>query len=94
MFEGFPNTYVEAASYRLPIISSEFKSGSKEILLNGKGGTFYPIKDFYCLSKLLDDFYLNRKKYIKKEIICSKNLKRFSNKKIIKDFNLILKKLV
>ncbi len=94
LYEGFPNTYVEAASYRLPIISSEFKSGSKEILLNGKGGTFYPVKDFRALSKLLDDFYLNRKKYLKKEIICSKNLKRFSNKKIIKDFNSILKKLI
>ncbi len=93
LYEGFPNTYVEAASYRIPIISSFFKSGAKEILLNGKGGTFFPIKDAEKLSKLLDDFYLKRNKYFKKEILCSKNLERFSNKKITKKFNSILKRL-
>ena len=93
LYEGFPNTYVEAASYRIPIISSYFSSGSKEILLNGKAGTFFPVKDSEKLSKLLDDFYLKRNKYLKKEIICSKNLKRFSNQKISKKFNTILKKL-
>ncbi len=93
LYEGFPNTYVEAASYRIPIISSNFKSGPKEILLNGKAGTFFPVKDSKKLSKLLDDFYLKRDKFIKKEIICSKNLKRFSNKKILDKFNIILKSL-
>ena len=93
LYEGFPNTYVEAASYRIPIISSNFKSGPKEILLNGKAGTFFPIKDEVKLSKILDDFYLKRNKYLKKEIICSKNLKRFSNQKITKEFNSILKRL-
>ena len=93
LYEGFPNTYVEAASYRIPIISSFFKSGPKEILLNGKGGTFFPIKDSEKLSELLDDFYLKRNKFLKKEILCSKNLERFSNQKITKKFNSILKKL-
>lgn len=94
LYEGFPNVYVEAASYRLPIISSNFKSGSKEILLNGKAGTFFPIKDYIYLAKILDDFYLNKEKYLNKEIICSKNLKRFSNPKILDNFNNILKKLI
>ena len=93
LYEGFPNTYVEAASYRIPIISSNFKSGPKEILLNGQAGTFFPVKDSKKLSKLLDDFYLKRNKYFKKEIICSKNLKRFLYKKITQKFNSILKRL-
>ena len=93
LYEGFPNTYVEAASHRIPIISSNFKSGPKEILLNGKAGTLFSIKDSEKLSKLLDDFYLKRNKYLKKEIICSKNLKRFSNQKVTKEFNSILKRL-
>ena len=62
LYEGFPNTYVEAASYRIPIISSYFKSGPREILLNGKAGTFFPIKDPYKLSKILDDFYLKKER--------------------------------
>lgn len=93
LYEGFPNTYVEAASYRIPIISSNFKSGPREILLNGKAGTLFPVNDSKKLSKLLDDFYLKRNKYLKKEIICSKNLNRFSNHKITKEFNSILKRL-
>ena len=48
-----------------------FKSGSKEIL-NGKAGTFFPIKDSDKLSKLLDDFYLNRNKYLKKKLSVQK----------------------
>ncbi len=94
LYEGFPNTYVEAASYRIPIISSNFKSGPKEILLNGQAGTLFPVSDSEKLSKLLDDFYLKRNKYFKKEVICSKNLKRFSNRKIINEFNSILKRLI
>ena len=90
LYEGFPNVLVEAASYRIPIISSNFKSGCKEILLNGKAGTIFELKDHKKLSKLIDRFYYDRSFFQKKEFICAKNLKRFSNDKILNDFNKIL----
>jgi len=90
LYEGFPNVLVEAASYRIPIISSNFKSGCKEILLNGKAGTIFNKKNHKELSDLIDRFYCDRFFFKKKELICAKNLKRFSYDKILKEFNKIL----
>ena len=90
LYEGFPNVLVEAASYRIPIISSNFRSGCKEILLNGKAGTIFDLKNHEKLSELIDRFYYDRSSFKKKELICAKNLKRFSNDKILNDFNKIL----
>ena len=84
---------VEAASYRIPIISSNFKSGAKEILLNGRAGNLFNCKDYIGLSLLIDKFYLKREDFIKKEKICSSQLMRFSNKKIVKEFNNLLNRL-
>jgi len=90
LYEGFPNVLVEAASYRIPIISSNSNSGSKEILLNGKGGSLFKVRDFNALSKLIDKFYLHKKYFYDKEKICASKLYRFSNKKITYDFNKLL----
>ena len=87
LYEGFPNVLVEAASFRIPIISSDFKSGASEILLDGKAGTLFKIGDHQKLSKLIDDFYLDKKKYLIKEKKCSSLLNRFSNKKMTNLFN-------
>ena len=90
IYEGFPNVLVEAASFRIPIISSNFKSGASEILLNGSGGTIFEVKNYKKLSNEIDKFYLNEKSFLNKEKICANALYRFSNKKIIKDFNKII----
>ena len=84
---------IEAASYCLPIISSKFKSGSREILGNNKFGYLFPIKDYRLLSSLLDNFYENRETFYKKEKLCRKNLEKFSYKKNIRKFNFFLDKL-
>ena len=85
-YEGFPNVLVEAASYRIPIVSSNFKSGAKEILLNGKGGTFFPRGDYVSLAKIIDNFYHSKKLFLYKEINCAQKLYRFSYKNNIKKF--------
>lgn len=90
LYEGFPNVLIEAASNRIPIISSNFKSGAKEILLNQRGGFLYRVGDYKSLSKLIDMFYLNNKPFDEKEKNCFKNLKRFSHNLNIKLFKKIL----
>ena len=94
LFEGLPTTMVEAASYCLPIISSNFKSGSNEILSNGKSGYIFKIKDYKKLSQYIEEFYYHPRKFYIKEKLCRKNLELFSIKKNTELFNLLIRKLL
>ncbi len=94
LYEGLPTTVIEAASYCLPIISSNFKSGSKEIFQNGKAGFIFKVRDFKKLSKILLQFYVNPKLFYKKELICRNNLGRFSVKKNTDLFKKLIIKLI
>lgn len=93
-YEGLPTTVIEAASNGLPIISSDFKSGSNEILKKGKAGFLFGVGEFRLLSKLLLKFYYNPKSFYKKEIICRKNLNRFHIKRNVNLFKSLLKGLL
>mgnify|MGYP001287050293 FL=1 len=94
LYEGLPTTVIEAASYCLPIISSNFKSGSKEIFYNGKGGYIFKAGDYKSLSEYLIRFYNNPKSFYRKERFCRKNLHRFSIKRNTNLFLNLIKKLV
>ena len=82
---------IEAASYCMPIISSNFKSGSKEILCSRKGGSIFDIKNYLRLSQLINRFYKSPFAYYKKELVCRKNVSKFSKIKNLSIFNKILK---
>ena len=90
LYEGLPTTVIEAASYCIPIISSDFKSGAKEILRNGKAGTIFKKADYKKLSKILCNFFVNPKPYLKKEYECRKYLKNYS----VRNSTLILKRVL
>ncbi len=94
LYEGLPTTVIEAASNGLPIICSDFKSGSSEILKNGKAGYLFGIGDFRLLSKLISKFYHNPELFYRKEIICRKNLNRFHIKRNLNLFKSLIKKLI
>ena len=93
LYEGLPTTVVEAASFCLPIVTSNFKSGSKEILCSGRGGYTFNIKDYKRLSNIIYEFYLNPKSFYKKEKFCRKNLYRFSKYINLKKFNSVLNRI-
>jgi glycosyltransferase involved in cell wall biosynthesis len=93
LYEGLPTVLIEAASHCMPIISSKFKSGSKEILRDGKCGHLFEIQDYLSLSKIIDRFVKDPKPFYKKEKLCRQNLIKFSNKENIKRFNTFLLKL-
>ena len=93
LYEGLPTTMVEAASYCMPIISSDFKTGSKEILSLNKGGYIFEIKNYKKLSDLIYKFYQNPSSFYKKEMFCRDNIYKFSKNKNLKLFNSILDKI-
>ena len=80
-YEGLPNVLIEAQQVGTPIISTDCPTGPREILLNGKLGKLNPINDYLKLAKNIEDFYLYRKKYLKKSILAKKYLNRFDLKR-------------
>ena len=91
-YEGFPNVLVESIMLGIPVISTNCKSGPKEILLNGKGGELFNVGDYETLSKKISFFFNNKKTLKKKLIVARKNVARFNIKTVSKEFwNLIEK---
>ena len=92
-YEGFPNVLNEALMLNTPVISSNCKSGPKEILLNGRGGDIFPKKDYFRLKIMVEDFILNPKKLNKKMLIAKKYLGKLTVEKNIKSYNKVFFKL-
>ena len=65
-YEGFSNVLVEAITVNLPIISTYFKSGLSELLLNGKGGTIINNSSPESIAKKIKFFFDNQKIFNKK----------------------------
>ena len=53
LYEGFGNVLVEAGMFKVPIISTNCKSGPKEILKNGRCGDLIKVNDYKSLSKCM-----------------------------------------
>lgn len=53
IYEGLPNTLIEALSFGVPIISTDCKTGPREIITNKKLGKLFKISDYKELSNLI-----------------------------------------
>ena len=84
---------MQAINYSLPILSSESHGGISEILLNGKGGTFYNKKDIIDLSNKINHLIKNYKLSTKKTLRAKSQIKRFLPHVSTKKFEHLLKKL-
>ena len=78
LYEGLPNVLLEAQVLKKFIISSNCPTGPREILLNGKAGYLFKVKDYQILSKLILKILGNKKIMHKKIEIGYKNLDRFN----------------
>lgn len=87
-YEGLPNVLLEAVSLKKFIISSNCKTGPKEILDNGKGGELFKIGNSMQLSNKIITYSKNKKKYEKKINFAYKRLYRFDYNK---NLNMYLK---
>lgn len=90
-YEGFGNVLVEAAMFKINVISSNCNSGPKEILLNGKGGQLFKVGDHFELSKkIMKSLKFSQKKPIG---ILYNSLERFSVENNIKAYKKLFSKI-
>ena len=83
IYEGLPNTLIEALSFGIPILSTNCKTGPKEILNKKKYGKLFNVGDYIKLSKLI-------LKFNKKKKISFVNDERFNYKKIINQYKNVI----
>ena len=75
LYEGLPNTLIEATNYNLPCISSRC-SGATDILTK-KYGNFIPRYSSILLGEKMTDSIINYKKTLSKTQKIKKKLSRF-----------------
>ena len=91
--EGFPNSMIEAINYNLPVICSNCKGGTKEIILNGRGGDLFPIGNHKILANKITAFFENQKPLIKKLTLARNNIKKFTLKNNVKKYDKLFSSL-
>ena len=92
-FEGFPNSVVEAINYGIPVICSQSHGGINEILLNGKCGTIFKNGDSFDLASKIQKYYNNPKKYFSITKLAKQNIKRFTLRKNIINYENLFNKM-
>jgi len=85
-FEGLPNAIAEGINYNLPVIAPNINGGTRELLLNGKGGYLYKPNDYCDLSNKINIYLRNPKDLILKSKIAKNNLSKYHIKNVIKQF--------
>ncbi len=76
--EGFPNSIVEALNYNLPVIASNCKGGTKEILNYGKGGDLFPVNNHKILASKIENFIKKQSKLKKKLKFARKHINKYT----------------
>lgn len=87
IYEGLPNTLIEALTLGTPVISSNCKTGPKEILKNGKLGKLYKSNNHAQLAEYIFRFKkkIKKKYFYDERFDFDKNLLEY--KKILTKFN-------
>ena len=92
-YEGMPNALIEAIACKCLAISTNIKTGPKEILLNGDGGDLVELNNVEELSKKILENLDNKSKAIDKNLNAFNYLNRFSVEKTIESYLSIIESL-
>lgn len=94
-WEGLPTVLVEAMACGCPVISTDCKSGPKEILESGKYGILVPVGDVDRLAEQIEKTLKgeNDSAFFKKKEELMKRANDFKIENIIKEYEKILQKV-
>jgi len=93
LYEGFPNVITESILNNTPLLSSNCKSGPKEILKQKNGPNLFNVGDFHGLAKKIYKHFKNPKILLDKNKAHKRNLHRFNSKKIISKYSNLFEKI-
>lgn len=91
-YEGFPFVLLEAAVLNKPIVATDTPFGPRELLGNNKYGLVVPIKQPQALSSALVSL-MNKKTYTHYQLQARKRVSEFSERSMIKRYQLLIKTL-
>ena len=94
LYEGLPNSLIEALAVGLPVICTDCLSGPREILMDGKGGDLIEVGDYNTLAERILNFVENPKVLAAKSKYIKNTLQRFEPEKIIDEYLELMKKIV
>lgn len=90
-FEGLPTVLIEALICETPVISSDCKTGPREILDNGRYGRLYDVGDFIELGRLIQELMVSEEMYGELVFSSLERSKMFSKKTVLGEVENILK---
>ena len=93
-FEGLPNVLLEAMCLKKIIIATDWPTGPREILQNGKLGTLIKVNDRKILSKKILEIAKNKNKYQSIAKKAFKNLDDFSYRENLNKYLNIVKRAI
>ncbi len=67
-WEGLPNVLIEALALKIPIVSTNCKSGPSEILENGKWGRLVEVGDYHAMAEAIIETLNSKRKIDQNEL--------------------------
>ena len=91
-FEGFPNSVVEALSYKVPVICSKSHGGIYDIIKKNKFGYLCELNED-SLSELILKFLKSDSSFKKKTLLAQNSIRKFNLKECVSRYEKIFDKI-
>ena len=83
-YEGFPNALLEAKAIGLPLVSTDFKTGTAKEIIAADGGTLVPVGDRTALKEAIERALSSEELRDKESEFNRKDAEKFYNENVIK----------
>lgn len=90
LYEGCPNSLIEAVAVGVPCIAADCLSGPDEVLLHGEGGLLFPVGDDKALAECIDTYLNDAKMMTEKAKKAMVEVGRFSTENTLKMYAQII----